>query len=177
MDNFPHRRPPDFTTIAFLTDQLAEEDSVRRQDARNTLAEIGGPAVPALVESLYDPRDQVRWESGKTLEANADPLTAPALVAALDDDNEDVRWVAGEALTAIGDAAVAPLLYALIRRASSYGFCKGAHHVLRDLARKESRRALLVPVLQSLEQIEPGVSAPPAALTALEAWRARERVT
>ncbi len=171
MEHFPQRPPTDSATIALLVDQLAHEDSTHRQEARNKLALMGGPAVPALMESLYDPRDHVRWEAAKTLEMIADPLTAPALVATLDDENKDVRWVAGEALAALGDAALAPVLFALIRRASSYGFCKGAHHVLHELARKERRRALIAPVLEGLESIEPGVSAPPAALTALETWR------
>ena len=62
------------------------------------LGAIGKPAVPGLIECLYDPREHVRWEAAKTLSAIADPLTASALVTALEDEHEDVRWVSGEAL-------------------------------------------------------------------------------
>jgi hypothetical protein len=171
MENFPVHPPTDQRSIDVLIEHLADSDGARRQEAREKLAAMRGPAVPSLVESLYDPREHVRWEAAKTLEAIRDPLTAPALVTALEDENEDVRWVAGEALVALKDAALAPLLHALIKRASSFWLCKGAHHVLHELAKHERRRPLLTPVLEALESTEPGVSTPPAALTALESWR------
>jgi hypothetical protein len=171
MQQFPTQPPADTATINLLVEHLGYDDSVYRQEAREKLAAMGRAATPALVESLYDPRERVRWEAAKALITIGDPLTAPALVTALDDDNEDVRWVAGEALVALKDAAVAPLLHMLIKRASSYGFCKGAHHVLHELAKKPRRHDLLTPVRLALESNEPGVTAPPAALTALETWR------
>jgi hypothetical protein len=171
MENFPAHPPADQATIDVLVEHLADDDSTRRQEAREKLAAIGGPAVPSLVESLYDPREHVRWEAAKTLEAIRDPLTAPALVTALEDENEDVRWVAGEALVALKDAALAPLLHALIRRSTSFWLCKGAHHVLHELAKHERRRPLLKPVLEGMESTEPAVTTPPAAHTALETWR------
>jgi hypothetical protein len=171
MENFPVRPPTDQASINALIEHLADDDSVRRQEAREKLAKIANAGAPAVVECLYDPRPHVRWEAAKTLQAIADPLTAPALVTALEDDNEDVRWVAGEALVALGDAALAPTLHALIKRASSFWLCKGAHHVLHELAKRERRRALLKPVLAEMTSSEPGVSVPPAALTALETWR------
>jgi hypothetical protein len=171
MENFPARPPTDQASIDVLIEHLADSDSTRRQEAREKLAVMGSAAVPALVESLYDPREHVRWEAAKTLEAIRDPLTAAALVTALEDENEDVRWVAGEALVALKDAALAPLLHALIKRSSSFWLCKGAHHVLHELAKHPRRRPLLAPVLEALTSTEPGISTPPAALTALETWR------
>lgn len=172
MANFPPHPPTDGTTIAALIDQLAHEDSVHRQEARQKLGTMGSPAVPSLVECLYDPREHVRWEAAKTLQAIADPLTASALTAALEDDSEDVRWVAAEALVALKDAAVAPVLHALVRRAWAFGLCKGAHHVLHELAKKKRLHDVLAPVLTALGSLQPAVFAPPAALTALENWRA-----
>jgi hypothetical protein len=171
MENFPLRPPTDQASIDVLVAHLADEDSTRRQEAREKLAAMGSPAVPPLVECLYDPREHVRWEAAKALEAIRDPLTAPALVTVLEDDSEDVRWVAGEALVALGDAALAPVLHALIKRSSSFWLCKGAHHVLHELAKKKRHHDLLMPVLHALTETEPGISAPPAALTALETWR------
>jgi HEAT repeat protein len=171
MENFPARPPTDQATVNALLAQLAHEDSTRRHEARAKLGAMGSPAVPGLIECLYDPREHVRWEAAKTLEIIADPLTASALVTALEDENKDVRWVAGEALVALKDAAIAPLLYAVMRRASSHWLAKSAHHVLHELAKKRRLHDLLAPVLTELESLEPGVSAPPAALTALEQWR------
>lgn len=171
MENFPAHPPADQDSIASLIDGLAHEDSTYRQEAREKLAVMGSPAVPSLVECLYDPRQHVRWEAAKTLQSIKDPLTAPALVTVLEDDSEDVRWVAGEALVALHDAALAPLLHALIKRASSFWLCKGAHHVLHELGKGERRRPLVAPVLHAMASTEPGVSVPPAALTALETWR------
>jgi HEAT repeat protein len=173
MEHFPTHPPTDQATINLLIQALDHADTVVRQEAREKLAAMGGPAVPSLVECLYDARPRVRWEAAKALEHVADPLTAPALVAVLDDTSDDVRWVAGEALVALGESAIAPVLHTVIKRASSYGTCKGAHHVLHELAKKRRVHDLLTPVLEALTSNEPGVFAPPAAFAALESWRQR----
>jgi HEAT repeat protein len=173
MEHFPTHPPADQATIHMLAAALDHADTVVRQEAREKLAAMGSPAVPTLVECLYDARPRVRWEAAKTLERVSDPLTAPALVTVLEDADDDVRWVAGEALVALEDAAVAPVLHALIRRANNFAMCKGAHHVLHELAKKRRLHDLLTPVLEALTSTEPGVFAPPAAYTALETWRQR----
>ena len=148
-----------------ITD-LANDDAGVRMTARAALVEMGHSAVPALVTTLHDPRQHVRWEAAKTLESIADTNAAPALVSALHDEDSDVRWVAGEALIRLGDAGLASLLGALIRHSHSVDFGRAAHHVLHDLAQR-GHAELLTPVIRALDGPEPGVAVPPSALQAL----------
>jgi HEAT repeat protein len=152
--------------IRLLIEDLAKEDATARMTARTALVDLGRPATAALVTSLLDPRQHVRWEAAKSLESIADASTAPALVSALHDEDPDVRWVAGAALVAIGGTALPSLLGGLIRHSRSVDFCRGAHHALRDLA-DAGHRELLTPVIRALDGPEPGVAAPPMALKAL----------
>ena len=61
---------------------------------------------------------------------------------------------------------------ALIKRARSTDFCRGAHHVLHHLCKikvpcKKMNTETIAPVLEALEKTHPAVTAPPAALKAL----------
>jgi HEAT repeat protein len=153
--------------IRLLIEDLAQEDATVRMTARASLVDLGHSAIAALVTSLLDPRQHVRWEAAKSLESIADATTAPALVSALHDEDPDVRWVAGAALVAIGVAALPSLLGELIRHSHSVDFSRGAHHVLHDLA-KAGHGELLTPVIRALDGPEPGVAAPPMALKVLQ---------
>ena len=152
--------------VSSLIADLAREDPGLRIHAREALVALGDSAIEALVTTLHDPRQHVRWEAAKTLETIADASTAPALVAALHDDDPDVRWVAGEALVKLGTDGLPSLLGALIRHSDSLEFSRGVHHVLHDLA-KQGHAELLTPVIRALDGPEPGVAAPPTALKAL----------
>lgn len=78
-----------------------------RETAADALARIGDAAVPALIETLADPEDDVRAQAARALArmgAKAEPAV-PALIAALNDANRDVRQGAARALGQIGSAA------------------------------------------------------------------------
>lgn len=152
--------------IRWLIEDLAKDDAGVRMTARAALVDLGHPSIAALVTSLLDPRQHVRWEAVKSLESIADASTAPALVSALHDEDSDVRWVAGAALVAIGGAALPSLLGGLIRHSRSVNFCRGAHHALHALA-DAGHKELLTPVIRALDGPEPGLAAPPMALKAL----------
>ena len=79
----------------------------------------------------------------------------------------DVRWLAAEGLIHIGVDAIVPLLHALIERPESVWLREGAHHVLHDLASSDLR-AVLMPVLKALEDVDATVVVPLAAETCLE---------
>ncbi len=164
--NAANRPTSDGEKIRSLVEDLANDDAAVRMSARAALVQLGDRAVAALVTSLFDPRQRVRWEAAKSLESIADASTAPALVSALHDEDPDVRWVAGAALVSLGGVAMPSLLGALIRHSHSVDFSRGAHHVLHDLA-KAGHRELLTPVIEALDGPEPGVAAPPMALKAL----------
>lgn len=155
--------------ISQLVASFHSEDPVTRQQAREALVEHGSAAVPALTKALQDAQSVVRWEAAKSLAEIADVTAAEPLVAALGDTDPDVVWVAGEALIALRRAALSPLLRTLIQGNQPLELYRGAHHVLRKLvARSDSLRPLLTPVLQALDQQEPQVSVPGAAAEALK---------
>ena len=108
----------------------------------------------------------MRWEAAKALAEIADPATAPALVAALEDEGPGIRWIAGEGLIALSQNGLVPLLHALARKADSVWLRQGAHHVLRTLA-GEKLGDVLDPVLRALEESDPEVLVPRAALDVL----------
>jgi len=150
-----------------LVAQLASNDPVVREKARESLVALGSSEVTAaLVAELSDPRDHVRWEAAKTLTALADPVSAPALANAMDDDNEDVRWVAAEGLIALGKTGVVAVLHVLPKRASSLTFRQSASHVLHGCA-QFGYANILAPVNTALRDWEPGASTPLAAFNAL----------
>jgi hypothetical protein len=158
-------------TIDMLIGELAEPGGLERHDARLELVEIGQAAVPALVETLVDPRDQVRWESAKALSQTGDPAPAPALVKALEDENFGVRWLAAQGLITAGYKGLQPLLQALVHHSDSVWLREGAHHVLRPLLSEPGLHDLAAPVLTGFDGVEPVIEVPPAAQAALDALR------
>lgn len=101
----------------------------------------------------------MRWEAAKALGEIADPETGPVLVEALEDEEFDVRWLAAEGLVRMNIKGLKPLLEALELRGDSVLLREGAHHVFHDLAKGRLRK-FLVPVLASLEALEPGEEVP-----------------
>lgn len=122
-----------------LISDLASDDMLAREKARNALIDIGTPAVDYLAELAYTKRDIVRWEAVKTLGEIADPDSIPVLVDSLEDDNSGIRWLAAEGLIRLGRAAIAPLLLALIQRPNSMRLRQGLHHVFQDIEQGQLR--------------------------------------
>lgn len=90
-----------------------------RETAADALARIGDAAVPALIDTLHDPDQEVRAQAAQAL-ARMGPKAGPAidaLVHALDDPNADVRRGAARALGQIGPEAedAVPALIQAIR--------------------------------------------------------------
>jgi hypothetical protein len=157
--------------IPSLVADLASPDPAVRTKAREALVAIGKPVVPSLIQLLSHRKPHVRWEAAKALCGIADPLAASALVNALDDRDGDVRWLAAEGVAALGQDGLQPLLAALLERAQSGWFCKGAHHVCHTLVKRKRLGPILRPLLAALKESEPGVAVPPAAYTALSRLR------
>ena len=156
--------------IASLVNGLGNKRPSARKKAREQLITIGHAAVIPLLHKLNDPIEHVRWEAAKTLQGIGDPVAADALADALADESDDVRWVAAQALIALGWDAAKQVLISLLRNAGSNGLCAGAHHVLSNFAKRKSGH-FLKPVVDRLQEYEPGVCVPPAALTALKSLR------
>ncbi len=155
-----------------LAEALASEDGWVRQRAREKLVRAGGPAVDLLIDTLGDKREQVRWEAAKALLDAADSRAAPALVEHLEDELFDVRWLAAEALVVLGEKALPELLNALKNRSDKLLLREGAHHVLKKIENKQTT-AILHPIIEALDGLEPELTVPVKARAALEAVRNR----
>lgn len=94
-----------------------------RQTATDSLARIGMPALPALIEALKDPQASVRDRAAHALARMGPPASqaVPALIDALEDPDWRVRRSAARALGQIGPSAEAavPALIEVIRDPAS----------------------------------------------------------
>lgn len=143
-------------------------DGLVRQRSRRILVNIGRPVVPKLIEVLYHPNQEVRWEAAKALAVIADPRAAKDLVKLLEDESISVRWAATEALVAIGRPSLVPLLTALTTHFNSVWLREGAHHVLHELHNKKQLTNEEIKVFKALEHVAPEMEVPWAAEKALE---------
>jgi HEAT repeat protein len=136
-------------TISDLIQVFKKNNGRERQAAREKLCEIGHPAVPALIQALNHPEDQVRWEAAKSLTMIPDPRAADALVNSLK-DSFSIRWLASEALINIGEAALVPLLRGLIANPDYPRLRESAHHVLTGLKRTHPDNPHITEMLSAL---------------------------
>ncbi len=166
--------PEPYSAIKSLISDLHSLNGEVRREARLTLVDIGAPAVPLLISTLKDPDDDVRWEAAKALGEIGDARAASELVNTLMDHNFGIRWVAAEGLIEIGQAALIPLLEKITERSDSTWLRRGAHHVLRDLLKRNpALKSLVGPVIAALEDFEPDVSVIGPAHKALDELRSR----
>ncbi len=114
----------------------------------------------------------MRWEAAKALSEIADFRAASELVSLLTDHNFGVRWIAAEGLIAIGPAALIPLLRELTGNSDSIWLRRGAHHVMKDLIKKNPElENVLKNVLTGLESFKPEIGVIEPAYAALEKLR------
>jgi HEAT repeat protein len=156
-----------------LAAQLGDQDGGRRQRARETLAAIGEPAVPSLVELLGSPQDRVRWEAAKALTELPDPAAVPGLVSLLADPKSEIRWLAAIGLANMGSRSVPQVLQALTEGPGSKGLRDASHHVLADLSKRNGvLRDILTPLLAVLGDTDPAEVVASRAEAALQELRA-----
>ena len=154
--------------IPALVADLASDNGIIRENAREALVVLGKPAVEPLVQALGNEDRWVRWEAAKALSSIIDPSAATALSKALGDERPGVRWLAAEALIALGADALEPLLRSLLNPANVFWSSEGAHHVLHELAKRFPSPSL-DRVIAALDKPEPTMAVPSAALAALRA--------
>ncbi len=152
--------------ITSLIAGIGSADDAAREHARTKLVEMGGAAVPALIDALNQGAEYRRWEAAKALCEIADPRGANALVKALEDEDGSVRWIAAEGLIRIGTASAVPILERLVMRSESVWLREGAHHVLGQISRGRLSE-ILKPVRDRLDGVNPRIGVMTAAATAL----------
>lgn len=149
-----------------LADLSATDDRIRLR-ARRALVSIGRPTVPELIKVLSDSNVRVRWEAAKALAVIGDPTAAPALAAMFEDSDPGVRWLVAQGLASMGRDGIVAGLQAVMSYPDSPWVREGVHYVLSHMANKRFQH-IVAPVLKALEGMEPSLSAPRAAKTALE---------
>jgi HEAT repeat protein len=92
---------------------MSDKYSGVRWKAAESLALIGFPAVPDLIETLKHPDEDVRWKAAIALGEIGDPRAVDPLIGLLRDDDRFVKGRAAYALGKIGGPAVDPLICAL----------------------------------------------------------------
>ncbi len=149
-------------SIESLIAALASRSGTERHRARIALQNMGRRSVPALLQALESPSENVRWEAAKALGNIRDPQAGPALVDALEDEDPAVRWLAAEGLIALGRHALVPVLSSVERCTDNEWLQQGVVQVLHALV-KEDLAPEAAPVLAALEGPEASVAAPAAA--------------
>lgn len=117
-------------------------DYNRHMDARRRFVESGEAALPVIHKLLNSKQRVIRKQAVKVVQLIAHQSSIGELLAMLEDDVSGIRWIAAEALIKIGRPSLRPLLKALVRRADSYNFRLGAHHVLAKLVHKDDPEEL-----------------------------------
>lgn len=158
--------------VGVLVERLSDKDGLVRERARHTLALVGEPAVPSLLELLKSSAKRPRWEAAKTLAAIGDSSSVSALVGVLTDPESDIRWLGAVGLIRLGPRSLSDLLRLLIERPDSTHIRRGARHVFKELGRENPvAQEFLAPVLEVLGDTNPASAIPPRAEEALQELR------
>jgi HEAT repeat protein len=110
--------------------------------ARRRFADGGEAVLPVMHKLLHSDQKVIRKQAVKVVELIAHQSSIDELLAMLEDDVSGIRWIAAEALIKIGRSSLRPLLKTLARRADSYNFRLGAHHVLAKLVHEDDPEEL-----------------------------------
>ena len=96
------RLRPDPHAVSALVGALADRDHLVVALAADALAEIGEPAVPALLEVVQNGKQAARLEAVRALAKIGDHRSIPALFAALDEGSALMEYWASEGLERMG---------------------------------------------------------------------------
>jgi HEAT repeat protein len=91
-----------------------------REVAFTALAQVGRPAISALLQAFKDSDDWTRKAAAEALGETGNPRAIPALLMALDDSEWFVREAAVEALRHMGDPQVVPALLGALGNSDPY---------------------------------------------------------
>jgi HEAT repeat protein len=96
------RSHPDSQSIPALLCALADNDGLVARLASNALVEIGGEAVPGLIEVMQTGAQAARLEAARALATIGDQRSVPVLFAALEEDSALLEYWANEGLERMG---------------------------------------------------------------------------
>jgi HEAT repeat protein len=134
-------------------EQLHQGNPLQRQQAVESLAKAGKPAVPALITALQHHKPEVRVHAAKALSQigiNAAPALN-ALSQAMQDKDNNVRVEATQAFTIIGRQAIVPRLVANLRSENPSTRYNAAHALTRLGKYAQSAVPTLIQTLEDKE--------------------------
>ena len=97
--------------ISELIKEFLQEDGTRQEQAQNALAQIGLPAVPALLKALESVESRVRFHAAFAL-GKIGPVCIDGLIETLESKNEWARYYVARALGGMDDSRALEILLA-----------------------------------------------------------------
>jgi hypothetical protein len=149
-----------------LVGALRYHDEAQASQVCQALAQLGSPAVPALLKAARSSDAWVRWHVLRVLGDLHDLRGMPALVEALADEDYAVAWMAARELATMGTAPVEEVLRLLIRAPDTPQLMETAGYVLHAQTIAQVK-GILAPVLESMHHAEYRVAMPLAVQHAL----------
>jgi len=119
--------------VQVLIPDLMDDSTLKRQDARHKLENMGEPILEDLYHLLHAKNHQLRWEAAKTLEDIASEKSIPELIKLMHNSESEFRWMAAEGLRKIGRKSIVPVLKLVENSGQSPHIRTGAHHILNAL--------------------------------------------
>ncbi|MCK9418154.1 MAG: HEAT repeat domain-containing protein [Nitrospirae bacterium] len=149
--------------IGLIEALKAEDNAGARNSAIEALAQIGGPALEALLPALATPDPDVRKFIVDILGDTRDPRAVPALIDRLVEDvDENIRVAAAEALGKIRDPRAVDALLACLNRHNQGWLDYAAAEALGEIGEQRALGTLLAaldrsnlrePILEALGKI------------------------
>lgn len=121
------------------------------QEARRSLAELGGLAEAAWIDALNNPDPHIRWHAARGLAEIGNTSALQIVAQGLCNDNKTVRWVSSDLLARIGPKAIPDVLKVICDSPLSDECRQSAFHALRAIKSYRANECLkpLVSALSS----------------------------
>ena len=136
-------KTPSARIVPALISVLTDPDENIRVVGSVALQNLGGPAVPYLIDALTADAAEIRLNAAYVLGEIGAPLDTilPALISTLTDPEWNVRRLVVRALVTIGPPAIEPLIKAL--NSPNPDLRRMAERALNDIGTPQARKAIV----------------------------------
>jgi HEAT repeat protein len=144
-------RVGDASAIPPLLNTLRGTDEQLGSQILQSLVQLGGLSVPALLNESSSSSAWMRWHSIRALGEIGDYRAIPVLVRSLSDKDHSVAWMGAKGLIRFGKDSLVPVLLLLQTAEASPWLVETASFVMRDLYQRNSKlKPYLEPVVQDM---------------------------
>lgn len=144
-------RVGDASSVPALLNALRGTDEVLGSQILQSLVQLGGLSVPALLSESSSNSAWMRWHSIRALGEIGDHRAIPVLVRSLTDKDHSVAWMGAKGLARFGKDSLVPVLRLLQTAEASPWLVETASYVLYDLYHRDSKlKPYLEPVVQDM---------------------------